>query len=299
MRVLNWARHQDWREGIMGCAKSTWGQLVISAFLKNPPQHVSPGSLNWLFPYITNNPHEEPVRDADEVIVDALKSTWTHIRAFHGCITTDVKSYYNQGIKPLSLNDTNRYAHNYFVRACPRLNSRSIDRAIKHVGQDYDASDERAFFALDCAHLLQHCGHYLIYGSEYLLALAGELTPMDSLGDACDLRWRLKGRGRPTVFACHLPIDRVEPGAVVELARLLVAETFKWLRNPAHVPLSRRFGFPIGGSLEPEYIIKHFHPAVVRDPLGCFLSEDPSRGSCIYARNCKLDSQEGEESPLL
>lgn len=259
-----------------------WGEDVIASFRQNSPRRVLVGSLEWLRPYLGAGHKAITDNKLSKIITVALNDAWTHIRAFHGCSVSDVSSYYSLGIKPLNLEKTNEWARHYFLSVCPRLNNGSMSHAIERLGSDYDArDDERVFLALDCLHLLENCAHYLIYGSEYLIALAADLRPEDRKGEACDFRRYLKGRGIPTVFVCNIPFNRMDFSALVELGQLLLAETFRGLIDPNHTPLSRRFGFPISGTLEPEHIVAHFHPDLSQNPLEPFIYATPKSKSCI------------------
>jgi len=273
-----WARYGTWREVALRLIRATCGQEVIRAFLQAPPRHVLVGNSEWLRPFAGG--------DLSQDFVDALNSAWTHIRAFHGCSVTAVETYYGAGLRPLSLRRTNEWAREYFLRVCPRLTNESVDHAIARTGQDYDQRDEKVCLALDSSHLVSHCAHYLVYGSEYLLALATELMPEDGEGEPCDFRQYLRDRGLPTVFVCDVPIRRVDAGAREELARILLAETFRWLIDPNHVPRSRRFGFPISRTLEPKHIVTHFHPSAesLVDSLEPFVCASPS---CKLGISCQ------------
>lgn len=281
-RVFEWAHYADWCQTVMDIVIRIWGKDVVDTFRKEPPRRVLVGSLEWIRPYLGVSTNTLTVNQLSNTITVALREVWTHIRAFHGCSVANVASHYTLGIRPLNLEKTNEWARRYFLNICHRLSNESIIHAIERVGRDYNTNDdERVFFALDCSHLLQHCAHYLIYGSEYLLALAADLRPEDRKGEACDFRRNLKGRGIPTVFVCNVPLHRMEPSALVELGQVLLAETFRGLIDPNHTPLSRRFGFPISGTLESEYVVTHFNPNHQLDPLEPFLHAIPYSRSCL------------------
>jgi len=282
VRVFDWAHYTEWYHMVMDIVVQIWGKDVINTFQQEPPKNIFVGSWKWIRPYLGTGTNTLTDDQLSKTLTDALKEEWTHIRAFHGCNIANIASYYTVGIRPLNLEKTNEWARHYFINVCHRLSNESISRAIERVGRNYNAKDdEKVFLAIDCSHLLQHCAHYMLYGSEYLLTLAAELKPEDRKGEACDFRRFLKDQGIPTVIVCDVPLCRMEHSVFVELGQVLLAETFRGLVDPNHTPLSRRFGFPISGTLKPEHIVAHINPDCLHDPLEPFLRAISPSKSCF------------------
>ena len=107
------------------------------------------------------------------------------------------------------------------------------------------------------------CGHYLLYGSEYLTALAA------NLGGTRDYRRVLKERFAPTLFVCDVPLECLHPGTVTEFAGIALESIFKELLDgPSYAPDKRRgLAFSIRVPLESTCIVGHCHPTITRDPL--------------------------------
>ena len=57
----------------------------------------------------------------------------------------------------------------------------------------------KVFFCLTLKELVEDCGHYLLYGSEYLLCVANSL----GLGNV------LRERGKATVVECNVPVEQI------------------------------------------------------------------------------------------
>lgn len=64
-----------------------------------------------------------------------------------------------------------------------------------------DTKDQCIHRWLDDKFLINHCGHYLIHGSEYLMALTGCLKHQ-----RLDLTQVLRKIGKPTMIVCDIAI---------------------------------------------------------------------------------------------
>ena len=105
-----------------------------------------------------------------EVLAERLSQRYCAIEAFHGCCPHDLSVYYEKGLRPLSLKLSDKYIKELFLHGkFPELNETIVDEVISDIKKDYDQRDERVFFALDEEdHLVKFCGHYMLYGSEYV-----------------------------------------------------------------------------------------------------------------------------------
>jgi hypothetical protein len=82
-----------------------------------------------------------------------------------------------------------------------------------------------AHLSLDDKHLIEHCGHYLIDGSEYLMVVAAELRIMTGR----DFFPSLRREGVPTVFECEVPVNMIADHGSMNL--LVIALHWKWKRQ--------------------------------------------------------------------
>ncbi len=282
--VFAWSDYDAWRQVVSAFVVTAWGDTIVSTFTRHPPPYVFVGSLAWLVDFLP--PHTtEGIEDIESVLVDAFRKTWTHVKAFHATCVNSAASFYNRGIQPINLEESNRWAVEFFSGRCPRLRASGIEITLASLGALYDKSDERTFFAIDKRHLIQHCPHYMLYGSEYLLAFAECLVPADGNGRSCDYRRHLTGRGTPLVLECIVPTERLADGVILELVRILVAETFRGILDAKHVPETRRLGFPISGALGADYILGHERPSDLVDPLQKFIDAGKYGLACLSA--CK------------
>jgi hypothetical protein len=232
-------------------------------FLSNPPEEVYPEEINWIAPLLARMKPGYLAADFEIHFTKRLTAHYCHLRAFHGCSPTDVSSYYERGIVPLDPQAAVDSVKSVLLSGqYPELTDKQIDEAIaRH--RLYD-SDKRVYFGLDDRFLIGHCGHYLLYGSEYRVGIAAELSAR--IGR--DYRRCFKGLGTPTMLVCDIPWRMISEEIHRSLCRTLLAETFRNLLDPSYAPGVIDFGFSIGGVLPPEYIVSHNSPDKIRDPLG-------------------------------
>ncbi len=113
-------------------------------------------------------------------------------------------------------------------------------------------------------YLLEECGHYLIQGSEYLMALAAHLGRSPS-GE--DYHFRLRNYGIPTILEVDIPVALVPAAQHVEVAKMILSE---W----AQLTARRYLHF---GDMPPCYVMHqdvpadcvrgHYHPERIVDAI--------------------------------
>ncbi len=173
--------------------------------------------------------------------IDIYKE-YTHIRGFHGCRPLSVNDYYNYGIKPIE---------KLFAKegAITRLYDEQITPEI--VGNLF----EKSWVELNSPHisvwltfleyeLLQNCGHYLIYGSEFICGIATQLSCQSNL----------KRFGTPTIFHCNIPLENIPLNYIFDINRMVNDEYCEG-------------GFRIKEKVSPSEIIACTHPKKIYDPL--------------------------------
>ena len=79
--------------------------------------------------------------------------------------------------------------------------------------RDFDDMYKRVWMAVNKEVLLTLSGHYLIYGSEFISALAMELGCRSSL----------KNAGIPTIFHCDIPLGDISSSKVTEIETLITS----------------------------------------------------------------------------
>lgn len=176
------------------------------------------------------------------------------VETYHGCLTADAGTYLRLG---LPRNDPDRLEEEVrrmvreedaFARFRPEIEQRIARNPYRNgdAGRLYAALDDRA--------LVEKAGHYLIYGSEWVVGVLG----------ACE---ELRGRGTPTLVKVRLPLSAASEYDRRELAEALLQE---WTRikvnRPVDVPVTV-FTFMLRADVPPAWVTGHRHPELVRDPL--------------------------------
>ena len=107
----------------------------------------------------------------------------------------------------------------------------------------------------------------MIYGSEYLLAIAAHLKGRR------DYRKILKSSGMPTIFVCDIPLELLSDYTILEFAGNALAKVFQELLGGEGFEPEGGLGsaLSIRTYLPSKCIVGHYHPVVHRDPLsyGC------------------------------
>ena len=200
--------------------------------------------------------------DTRNLMADRLAGHFTAMRACHATRTADVSSYYREGLRPLDPLVVHERARAIFLSGSfPELSAADLDRAIDAVGSDLRES--RVFFEANERLLVDLGGHYLLYGGEYLVAIAANLSRLR------DYRQALKRLGEPTMFICDVPLIDIGRGILLEFAGMALEIMFEEIleRDSFKPDWRRGAGFPIHRTLAPNHIVGHYHPTHIRDPL--------------------------------
>lgn len=165
--------------------------------------------------------------------IDIIKK-FTHIRAFHGCRTNDLYSYYTHGIKPL----TKEWSYEQLQTILKTKPNLTQDKILTTLNKNW-TEPNRVWFAITKEELLYRSGHYLLYGSELINAVLSEF----------DLRDELKKTGIPTLFSCDVPL--------YDIGEVFLNNIIENLSKRKSLDHS---AFMILGKLSPEHVVSHEHP---------------------------------------
>jgi hypothetical protein len=165
---------------------------------------------------------------------------------------------------PLKPDEFHQQARSLFLGGSfPELSEGDLEAAIATVGTDDRTG--RVWFDGNEQMLVEECGHYMLYGSEYLIAIAANLRGHRNY------RQVLKTLGTPTVFVCDVPLELAGDPLVQELAGTVIEMIFQELLGGKRFSLDeyrhRGMGFSIRKQLPPECLIGHYHPVIKYDPL--------------------------------
>lgn len=134
---------------------------------------------------------------------------YTHIRAYHACRPLDMQEYLIKGIqvinKKKSLKESLVRIKSDFV------NDKEIEKEFNKHWRALDNIHKRVWLAVNKEILLTDSSHYLIYGSEFINALAMELGCRSSL----------KETGIPTIFHCDVPVESISLKIIKDIEKLV------------------------------------------------------------------------------
>lgn len=188
----------------------------------------------------------------------ALQAAYTEVLVFHGARPTNIESYYEHGLHVADHLALNAIAKQIFIsQEFPEIKEETFQNA---VGGLSGIETGKLYACLDDRELLEHCGHYLIYGSEHICAIAAQLSR-----NGRDYRQVLKRFGKPTIFKIALPLKTVSPSDFAEFVDL-VHESLPRVRSGRHPPLAN-FTFMLTDDVSGNFLCGHEHPALIRDPL--------------------------------
>lgn len=261
-RVWDWRAFGDWKPVIWSLISQYVDDKVIEIFMNQPPEYVVGDDLSWL---------EARIDDAGNGLVDIkaylndqLLERYDCIRSYHGARPLHLESYYESGLQPLRTDHAKGLIEDIFLNGdFPELTQGVIAKAIEDVGPE--TREGRVYFEANERLLVEQCGHYMLYGSEYIIAVAAHLQ-----GDR-NYRPHLKTIGTPTVFLCDVPLRMLHPATLASFAGMALEFIFSDLIEGNFEPSwSRGAGFSIRELLRPEYIVGHYHPDIKRDPFAKF-----------------------------
>ncbi|MBK7832181.1 MAG: hypothetical protein IPJ56_07515 [Gemmatimonadetes bacterium] len=130
-------------------------------------------------------------------VQERLPGHYAAVVAYHGCRPVDVHSYYRHGL----LRQTSETRLHLLERVIEitGLPEVEVQQAVLLATTKLDA--DRSFVVLDGRELVDDSPHYLIYGSEFTMAVLARLADMGHP----NYQYRLKTLGVPTLFTCHVP----------------------------------------------------------------------------------------------
>jgi hypothetical protein len=177
------------------------------------------------------------------------------VRMFHGCRVLDAGDYHREGL--LRNNPKKLEAHlrrmveteDDFAIFRPHID-KFIDDAKDIRGRDKG----RLFLGLDDQALVDDCGHYALYGSEWIMCVLGFAGHSS-----------LRKRGTPTILEVDFPGKWMSQNTRTELARKLLQEfTHVTVNDRPWIP-SIDFSVVSRRDVPAELVVGHSHPAEIKD----------------------------------
>lgn len=260
-RIWHFEDFDSWESDVRELISPYVDRAVINSFRQRPPKYVVSDDLGWLDEIIERVKGEEV--DIKSYLADQLHVRFDAIRGYHGARPSLIESYYARGLEPLDVENIMRIARDFFLSGrFPELREEDVDRAISLMNSN--PRQGRIYFEATRRMLEDDCAHYMLYGSEYITGVAAALG-----ANGRDYRQALKTIGRPTIFVCDIPLSWMHDRHLADFAGMALEAIFESILNPEyrHPPNGRGTAIVIRRDLPPDYIVDHYHPVRLRDPL--------------------------------
>src|ERR1051326_7660232 len=155
-------------------------------------------------------------RQSAQTILLHFREAYSAIELYHASRPFDVQTFYSEGLRLADHEKlTARASEIYLSGAFPEIDEALFNKAVSGLsGIDHGLS----YLYLDRDGLIEHCGHYLIYGSEHICGIAAGLM-RERRSDFPDYRQVLKRFGRPAIIRFSVPVGKLDDSDLDELAR--------------------------------------------------------------------------------
>lgn len=245
-KVLDWRNRRAWLQHVRSYAKPLLTPGLVKLLEQRRPQCWS-DALDWL-------PNHD---DLIPEFCDRMSSFYTHFKAFHGCRPESLSSYYEHGLRGQNADSIIKKFRQLFADLPPT----SLDQAIEKMKHRESSERGKIWLSVDDRQMVREFGHYIINGSEYLLALAARLG-----GGRYDEDYRLRLRtiGIPTVLEVDIPIELITPAQKLDVAKIILSE-WGQLRTKRPLGISSSPSYVVRSDIPAECIKAHYHPAKIRD----------------------------------
>lgn len=194
-----------------------------------------------------------PDKDVIKSLIDSFKIYYSAIKLFHGCKPINVGDYYTKGILVQDSEKLYKLASVIFSD----VDGEELGTAFRKINDQYNENGS-VFFTSNDEVLVKNSGHYLIRGSEFIQALAIEIYNSSV---------NLEKIGVPTIFEVNIPISIFPNEDIKKVICPLVAD---WgnqlLKNDPEEAIYDETCFEIKQSIDPAYIVNHYHPNKIEDP---------------------------------
>lgn len=265
MLTFNYTNITTWDPLIKRVLKRYWGKEYCVT-VKRVAQNIDEcDDLDSWFNLMSDKVAKDEVINA---VMEEMIEKYESVLVFHACRPMRIDDYYRHGIRTLTADEVQNTFHSIFASCSTRE-----DR--ERVIENYQ-SESVVYVVLDDRHLVQHCGHYLVYGGEYLTSLIAKLP---NLNEA--MYEKLRQRGKATIFVCCLPFNILSDLNV--LAEQLLVDHCCRIGNIYKCVALHGFTVTVRGGVSSESLVSHYHPARIHDPLKWKMWNDQAK---LYEKNC-------------
>lgn len=218
---------------------------------------------------------ERHLRPSVEVLIGGLSEDLSRakLRTFHGCRVADAGVFHREGLRRNDPAELEALARRLVAEDDDLAWMRPKIEAMIAEFDDRERDTGRLYVCADERPQLDHNGHYLLFGSEWLQCLLG-----------WGAHGALKRYGKPTVVEVDLPFDWASKGTRREFARHLLQEwTRVFLVGETFSP-ALDFSVILRRDIPAEMVVGHSHPRVLKNPFMGYVTErtaDPTCPHCV------------------
>lgn len=249
-RVIVWKESATWQPAL-----TAWLQPEFRA---DGMKRLKPGifrdlcwdDTDWL--EVLGRCIKRPIESVTDDLADALLSGV--IRTYHGYRTEDAGTYFREGLL-VHRKETLKARALAIIDAHPELHymHSQIDNIIENIDRPVD--DGRCYVVVSDRGLLDQAAHYLIHGSEWIMALFDEY----------DRRF-LRGIGAPTLLDIDLPFTATQSSDRSGFAEDMLMEWTRLTCNGEEWIAPINITFTLSQNVPAACIVGHSHPAALRNP---------------------------------
>jgi hypothetical protein len=250
-REFKWSDIDVWEPKIRELVADVLDERVFTKFHEDPLEFVVGDDLSWLDQIIRSVHGQWPDRVHD-VLTRRIAAHYASVIGFHACRPISLGDYKRDGLRVCDPEELNRIAREIFGDASDVAAAiEDLAKGSAVSGYSYTKHNSGSiYFALSPEELVQSCGQYLLYGSEYLLCIGARLRREEEL----------RKRGRATVIECRVPIEAIPKNYLRCLAGEVIEEIFERELDPEFRRLAINFGFPIRENIAPRHVVAFHHP---------------------------------------
>lgn len=248
-KVLIVKNHEVLHREILDLLSDYLTDEVMEYIESHPPEYLGADDVLWIDTAILEVTGTQI--NCRFILVDRLYENFSFVRAYHACCPTNLDSYRKQGLLVLDPRKTNEFVHSLFCDEYGVMPD-VVDAAIQK--QKLATRENRIYFELDEEWLVKYCKDYLLFGSEYVLSIAGEITR--TLNNGIDYQSHLRLRGIPTIIECNVPLNCIDESDINELSGVILNGIFERLFR---VKDELSFAFEITETLKPNNIVRFIH----------------------------------------
>lgn len=187
---------------------------------------------------------------------NAMNSFWKNyhfIRLYHATKPIDVKNIFKQGLLPMKTDIQFKVFHDLFINDTFKVTKKELEESFKRIG--LETRENHLHVVLDYRHMIERAGHYLIYGSEFILGLVVNLPKFRH-----DLIQVLLKKGIPTIYHISFPIELLSDYDKATIFKEFLYEYLDYLGRDSHFSTYIDYTLTLKESILPNYIVDHFHP---------------------------------------